>query len=108
MVGIGNAPYLARLGSCISRTAFLLCCVPICCSILRVSNLDLVKEFWDKVLIPNLKKYGIKPTHTPEDIQYIALPVLTHRIILTPEAEMEGITTEEVIRQILAEIEIPR
>ena len=45
---------------------------------------------------------------TPEDIQYIALPVLTHRIILTPEAEMEGITTEEVIRQILAEIEIPR
>ena len=38
----------------------------------------------------------------------IALPVLTHRIILTPEAEMEGITTEEVIRQILAEIEIPR
>jgi MoxR-like ATPase len=45
---------------------------------------------------------------TPEDIQYIALPVLTHRIILTPEAEMEGINTEEVIRQILAEIEIPR
>lgn len=45
---------------------------------------------------------------TPEDVQYIALPVLTHRIILTPEAEMEGITTEEVIRQILAEIEIPR
>jgi MoxR-like ATPase len=45
---------------------------------------------------------------TPEDIQYIALPVLTHRIILTPEAEMEGITTNEVIRQILAEIEIPR
>ncbi|MFM7595596.1 MAG: AAA family ATPase [Flavobacteriales bacterium] len=45
---------------------------------------------------------------TPEDIQYIALPVLTHRIILTPEAEMEGIITEEVIRQILAEIEIPR
>ncbi len=45
---------------------------------------------------------------TPEDIQYIALPVLTHRIIMTPEAEMEGITTEEVIRQILAEIEIPR
>jgi MoxR-like ATPase len=45
---------------------------------------------------------------TPEDIQYIALPVLTHRIILTPEAEMEGITTDEVIHQILSEIEIPR
>ncbi len=45
---------------------------------------------------------------TPEDIQYIAIPVLTHRIILTPEAEMEGVTTEEVIHQILSEIEIPR
>ncbi len=40
-------------------------------SAMDLSNLDLVKEFWDKVLIPNLKKYGIKPTHTPEDIQYL-------------------------------------
>lgn len=45
---------------------------------------------------------------TPDDIQYIAAPVLRHRIILTPEAEMEGISTDEVIQQILSEIEIPR
>ncbi|NBV68816.1 MAG: MoxR family ATPase [Flavobacteriia bacterium] len=45
---------------------------------------------------------------TPEDIQYIAAPVLNHRIILTPEAEMEGITPEEIIKEILATIEIPR
>jgi hypothetical protein len=40
-------------------------------SAMNLSDLDLVKEFWDKVLIPNLNKYGIKPTHTPEDIQYL-------------------------------------
>jgi MoxR-like ATPase len=45
---------------------------------------------------------------TPEDIQYIAAAVLNHRIILTPEAEMEGVTPEEIIKDILATIEIPR
>lgn len=40
-------------------------------SAMNLSDLDLVKEFWEKVLIPNLNKYDIKPTHTPEDIQYL-------------------------------------
>ncbi len=45
---------------------------------------------------------------TPDDIQYVAYPVLNHRIILTPEREMEGYTTEEVIRGIVQKIEVPR
>lgn len=44
----------------------------------------------------------------PDDIQYLAYPVLRHRIILSPEKEMEGITNDEVIKQILRKIEIPR
>jgi MoxR-like ATPase len=45
---------------------------------------------------------------TPEDIQFVSKHVLNHRLILTPEAEMEGITTEEVIADILKTIEVPR
>lgn len=45
---------------------------------------------------------------TPEDILEIAIPVLRHRILLTPEKEMEGVTEEDVIRQILQSIDIPR
>ncbi|HEX8516722.1 MAG TPA: MoxR family ATPase [Bacteroidia bacterium] len=45
---------------------------------------------------------------TPDDIKFVAVPVLKHRIILTPEKEMEGITATEVIRQIIEKIEIPR
>ena len=45
---------------------------------------------------------------TPDDIQYVASPVLNHRIILTPEREMEGITVEDVIRDIIEKIEVPR
>lgn len=45
---------------------------------------------------------------TPEDVKYIALPVLRHRIMLTPEKEMEGQTPDEVIQQILQSIEVPR
>lgn len=45
---------------------------------------------------------------TPEDIKFIALPVLRHRVILTPDKEMEGITSDEVITQIVDKIEVPR
>jgi MoxR-like ATPase len=45
---------------------------------------------------------------TPEDIKEATLPVLQHRVIVTPEREMEGITSAEIIRQILDSVEIPR
>jgi len=44
----------------------------------------------------------------PEDIQYVTYPVLNHRIILTPEKEMEGDSTESVIKSIIEKIEVPR
>jgi len=45
---------------------------------------------------------------TPEDIKEMAGPVLRHRIILTPEKEMEGITEDELIDSILKSVEVPR
>ncbi|MFN3196249.1 MAG: AAA family ATPase [Chlorobiota bacterium] len=45
---------------------------------------------------------------TPEDIQTLCLPLLSHRLILTPEKEMEGITTTDVIKDLLHTIEVPR
>jgi len=45
---------------------------------------------------------------TPEDIQFIAKHVLNHRLILTPEAEMEGTTPEELVEEIIQMIEVPR
>ena len=45
---------------------------------------------------------------TPEDILEMAAPVMRHRIILTPEKEMEGITPDELIENIISNIEVPR
>lgn len=45
---------------------------------------------------------------TPEDIKEASYAVLRHRIAVSPEREMEGLSTDEVIRQILEGIEIPR
>ena len=45
---------------------------------------------------------------TPDDIKKVAGPVLGHRIMLTPEREMEGLTSEQVVNQIVDSIEIPR
>jgi MoxR-like ATPase len=44
----------------------------------------------------------------PEDVQFVAYPVLNHRIILTPEREMEGYSTKDVIMDIVKKIEVPR
>jgi len=45
---------------------------------------------------------------TPEDIKEGSCAVLRHRIMVSPEREMEGLTADEIIRQILETIEIPR
>lgn len=45
---------------------------------------------------------------TPEDIVKVAVPVLAHRIMLTPDKEMEGLTASDVIAQIIQKIEVPR
>jgi MoxR-like ATPase len=45
---------------------------------------------------------------TPEDIKRAAIPVLQHRVIVTPEREMEGINTKQIIKQIIEAVEIPR
>lgn len=45
---------------------------------------------------------------TPDDIQYVAFPVLNHRIILTPEREMEGMDVQDVVKDIIAKVEVPR
>jgi MoxR-like ATPase len=45
---------------------------------------------------------------TPDDIKKVAAPVIGHRILLTPEREMEGLTTNKVVQQIIETIEIPR
>lgn len=45
---------------------------------------------------------------TPEDVKTLAVPVLRHRVMLTPDKEMEGLLVDEVIRQIVNKVEVPR
>lgn len=45
---------------------------------------------------------------TPEDVQALWLPVLRHRLLLTPEQEMEGVKPEEVLERLLRQVEVPR
>lgn len=45
---------------------------------------------------------------TPDDINYVVAPVLRHRIMLTPDKEMEGVSPDDVISQIIKKVEVPR
>ncbi len=45
---------------------------------------------------------------TPDDIRIVAVPVLQHRVMLTPEKEMEGATARDVVMQLIQQVEVPR
>jgi MoxR-like ATPase len=44
----------------------------------------------------------------PDDVKSLTVPVLAHRIILTPEAELRGQTASEVIEEALASVPVPQ
>jgi MoxR-like ATPase len=44
----------------------------------------------------------------PDDVKAAALPVLRHRILLKPEADLEGLTSDQVIAQVIASVEVPK
>ena len=43
----------------------------------------------------------------PEDVQHMVLPVLSHRVVLNPEARMKGVTAEQVLVKILKNVAVP-
>jgi MoxR-like ATPase len=45
---------------------------------------------------------------TPDDVKDVAFPVLSHRLILTPEREIEGTTVKDIINETLQKIEVPQ
>ena len=45
---------------------------------------------------------------TPDDVRFVSYPALNHRIILTPDREIEGVTPRDVIEDIIKKIDVPR
>lgn len=45
---------------------------------------------------------------SPDDVKVLVAPILRHRINLRPEAEVEGLDSDAVLRRILAKVEVPR
>jgi MoxR-like ATPase len=44
----------------------------------------------------------------PDDIKYMAVPVLQHRLILSPETEMEGRSTGTIVKRLVEKVEVPK
>jgi MoxR-like ATPase len=45
---------------------------------------------------------------TPDDVRYLAGPVLKHRLLLSPDAELDGATPADVLREVISSVEVPR
>jgi MoxR-like ATPase len=44
----------------------------------------------------------------PDDVKTAAPPVLRHRLLVKPEAELEGISSDQVVAEVLAAVEVPK
>jgi MoxR-like ATPase len=44
----------------------------------------------------------------PDDVKAATLPVLRHRILLKPEADLEGLTADQVLAQVITAVEVPK
>jgi MoxR-like ATPase len=44
----------------------------------------------------------------PDDVKALALPVLRHRVVLAPGAEVDGVTADAAVRRVVEEVEAPR
>jgi len=44
----------------------------------------------------------------PDDVKFVAPAVYRHRILLKPEAEIEGLDPDSVVRNLLSSVEVPR
>jgi len=49
-----------------------------------------------------------RPFATPDEVKAIALPALRHRLLLRPELELDGLTTDTVLGSVLAAVPAPR
>ncbi len=45
---------------------------------------------------------------TPDNIKFVAEPVLRHRLILTPEAELDGVTVSQIVNNLMRQVPVPR
>lgn len=45
---------------------------------------------------------------TPDDIKWVARPALRHRLVLAPQAELEGVTSDVIVQETLAAVPVPR
>jgi MoxR-like ATPase len=43
----------------------------------------------------------------PEDVQHMAMPVLSHRLVLSPESRMKGVTAQSVVMKVLKSVPVP-
>jgi MoxR-like ATPase len=49
-----------------------------------------------------------RPFVTPDDVKSAAMPVLRHRVTLSPESELEGLSVDEILRAVLEQVAAPR
>jgi len=56
----------------------------------------------------SLARFDDRDFVTPDDIQRALTPVMRHRVVLSPTAELEGISSDDVLASILEVVEVPR
>jgi MoxR-like ATPase len=113
---VADAPLLAQVRDAVSRIRLSEALVDYIVDVIRATREHSALEVGGSTRAANMLASAVRAFAVlqgrdfviPDDVKFLALPVLRHRLTMSPSAEIEGLTSDRILREILDQTAAPR
>jgi MoxR-like ATPase len=113
---VADAPLLAQIREAVSRIRLSDALVDYIVDVIRATREHSALEVGGSTRAANMLASAVRAFAVlqgrdfviPDDVKFLALPVLRHRLTMSPSAEIEGLTSDRILREILDQTAAPR
>jgi MoxR-like ATPase len=113
---VADAPLLAQIRAAVSRIRLSDALVDYIVDVIRATREHSALEVGGSTRAANMLASAVRAFAVlqgrdfviPDDVKFLALPVLRHRLTMSPSAEIEGLTSDRILREILDQTAAPR
>jgi MoxR-like ATPase len=113
---VADAPLLAQVRAAVSRIRLSDALVDYIVDVIRATREHSALEVGGSTRAANMLASAVRAFAVlqgrdfviPDDVKFLALPVLRHRLTMSPSAEIEGLTSDRILREILDQTAAPR
>jgi MoxR-like ATPase len=116
LAAVAGAPVLAQVREAVSRIRLSDALVDYIVDVIRATREHSALEVGGSTRAANMLASAVRAFAVlqgrdfviPDDVKFLALPVLRHRLTMSPSAEIEGLTSDRILREILDQTAAPR